>query len=84
MIGLCRHRLRQGGRLRRQIDNFSRATAGEEQLLITAEDALASVEVIEAAYAALRENRWTAVSRKEICDHPKPSEELIIEVRNVA
>jgi len=69
---------------RRQIVNFSRAIAGEEQLLITAEDALASVEVMEAAYAALRQNRWTAVSRREICDHAKPSEELIIEARNVA
>lgn len=69
---------------RRQIDNFSRAIAGEEQLLITAEDALASVEVIEAAYAALRQNRWTAVGHKEICDGAKPREELIIEARNVA
>ncbi len=69
---------------RRQIDNFSRAIAGEEQLLITAEDALASVEVIEAAYAALRQNRWTAVGHNEICDGAKLSEELIIEARNVA
>jgi predicted dehydrogenase len=46
---------------RSQLDNFSRAIAGEEALLITAEDALASVEVVEAAYAALRRSRWTAV-----------------------
>ena len=46
---------------RNQIDNFSRAIAGRESLLISAEDALASVEVVEAAYAALRENRWTTV-----------------------
>ncbi len=47
---------------RNQIDNFSRASAGEEALLVTAEDALASVEVVEAAYSALRENRWTTVN----------------------
>jgi predicted dehydrogenase len=47
---------------RNQIDNFARAIAGEEALLITAEDALASVEVVEAAYAALRQNRWTTVN----------------------
>jgi len=46
---------------RSQINNFSKAIRGEENLLITAEDALASVEVIEAAYAALRQNQWTAV-----------------------
>jgi predicted dehydrogenase len=46
---------------RSQIDNFSRAIAGEEMLLITAEEAVASVEVIEAAYAALRKNNWTNV-----------------------
>jgi predicted dehydrogenase len=46
---------------RSQVNNFSKAIRGEENLLITAEDALASVEVIEAAYAALRQNHWTAV-----------------------
>jgi len=49
---------------RSQIDNFSRAICGEEPLLITGEDALASVEVIEAAYAALRQSQWTAVGRE--------------------
>jgi predicted dehydrogenase len=46
---------------RSQLTNFARAIRGEEALLITAEDALASVEVIEAAYAALRRNNWTPV-----------------------
>jgi predicted dehydrogenase len=46
---------------RNQIENFSRSIAGEESLLISGEDALASVEVVEAAYAALRDNRWTTV-----------------------
>jgi predicted dehydrogenase len=45
-----------------QIDNFVNAIRGEERLLITAEDALASVEVIETAYAELRQNHWTAIS----------------------
>ena len=44
-----------------QIENFARAIHGEEQLVIQAEDALASVQVIETAYAALHNNRWTAV-----------------------
>lgn len=48
---------------RRQIDNFCRALRGEEMLLITAEDALASVEVIERAYQSLRANHWIAVDR---------------------
>ena len=46
---------------RSQIDNFSRAIAGEEALLITTEDAIASVEVIEAARLSLAENRWVPV-----------------------
>lgn len=46
---------------RSQIDNFSRAVAGEEALLITTDDAIASVEVIEAARLSLAENRWVPV-----------------------
>ena len=49
---------------RSQIDNFSRAIAGEEALLITTEDAIASVEVIEAARLSLAENRWVPVGGK--------------------
>jgi predicted dehydrogenase len=45
-----------------QIDNFARAIRGEEKLLITAADGLASVEVVEAAYAAMRRSEWTPVS----------------------
>ena len=48
---------------RSQIDNFARAILGKEMLLITAEDALASVDTIEAAYASLRRLHWTAVRR---------------------
>ena len=49
---------------RSQIDNFSRAVAGEEPLLITTEDAIASVEVIEAARVSLAENRWAPVGAR--------------------
>jgi predicted dehydrogenase len=49
---------------RSQIKNFCMAILGEQPLLIDAEDALASVEVIEATYAALRQNQWVAVDRK--------------------
>ncbi|HBE47293.1 MAG TPA: gfo/Idh/MocA family oxidoreductase, partial [Cyanobacteria bacterium UBA11369] len=44
-----------------QIENFAKAIKGEESLLITPEDALASVEVIEAAYAAMNQSHWTLV-----------------------
>lgn len=45
-----------------QLDNFSRAIKGLEPLRITATDALASVEAVEAAYAALHHSQWTAIS----------------------
>jgi predicted dehydrogenase len=48
--------------LRAQIDNFARGIVGDEHFLITAEDALASVEVVQAAYASLRQDHWTAVA----------------------
>jgi predicted dehydrogenase len=50
--------------LRRQLDNFCGAVRGRERLLITAEDAIASVEVIETAYAALRDSHWMPVARQ--------------------
>jgi predicted dehydrogenase len=46
---------------RSQIENFARSIRGEEMLLITPEDALASVLVIDAAYTALRQQSWTNV-----------------------
>jgi predicted dehydrogenase len=48
--------------LRRQLDNFCAAVRGSEPLLIQAEDAIASVEVIEAAYHSLRHCHWVAVA----------------------
>ncbi|HKE11856.1 MAG TPA: Gfo/Idh/MocA family oxidoreductase [Myxococcota bacterium] len=47
---------------RGQIENFCQAIRGKDMLLITAEDAIASVEVIEAAYQSLGHNDWVAVA----------------------
>lgn len=44
-----------------QIDNFVGAIRGVQELAITPRDALASVEVIRAAYAALDRTRWERV-----------------------
>lgn len=44
-----------------QISNFSAAIQGIEKLLIDAEDAIASVEVIQAGYESLARNSWTAI-----------------------
>lgn len=48
---------------RSNIDNFARSIRGEEALVTTAEDALASIEVIEAAYADLRRSHWVSVGK---------------------
>ena len=45
----------------RKLENFCLAVRGEQPLLINAEDAIASVQVIERAYASLEDNRWTAI-----------------------
>ncbi|MDD5541812.1 MAG: Gfo/Idh/MocA family oxidoreductase [Acidobacteriia bacterium] len=47
--------------LRSQVENFARAIRGEEKLLVTSEDILASVEVIIAAYVSLRQKRWIPI-----------------------
>ena len=44
-----------------QIHNFCKAIQGTESLLITSEDALASVDAIETAYESLRRDHWVAV-----------------------
>ncbi|HEY0050868.1 MAG TPA: Gfo/Idh/MocA family oxidoreductase [Pyrinomonadaceae bacterium] len=49
---------------RSKIENFARAIGGTEDLLIKPEDALASVEVIEAAYKSLNQNLWQKVIEK--------------------
>lgn len=52
--------------IRDQVTNFARAIRGEEQLMITGVDALASVEVIEAAYQSLRKDDWVRVDSNSI------------------
>ncbi len=49
----------------RQICNFGRAIHGQETLLINADDALASVRVVEAAYESLKKDHWTSVNNGE-------------------
>jgi predicted dehydrogenase len=46
---------------RRQLANFCSRVLGIEPLLIGSDDAVASVEVIHAAYDSLAEGRWVAV-----------------------
>jgi predicted dehydrogenase len=46
---------------RSQIENFSKALRGQEPLLLSAEDALASAYVVEAGYASLRDSRWVPI-----------------------
>lgn len=58
---------------RDQIINFARAVCGAEPLRITASDALASVEVIEAAYDSLRSNRWVSVRSSSLSSGPHSS-----------
>ena len=57
-----------------QIDNFSRAVQGKEELVIGIEDAMASVEVIEAAYDSLWKDSWITVeaSGKAATDTSRP------------
>jgi predicted dehydrogenase len=47
-----------------KIENFRNAIANGEELLSKPEDALASVEVIEAAYKSLNQNLWQKVVEK--------------------
>lgn len=54
---------------RSQIENFAHAVKGEEPLVITPEDAIASVAVIERAYRSLRRNRL-----------PVPAPESFVEI----
>jgi predicted dehydrogenase len=44
-----------------QVDNFLRSLSGTEPLLIEAEDGIASVAVVEAAYASLNSPQWIPV-----------------------
>jgi predicted dehydrogenase len=44
-----------------QVRNFCRAVTGDEELVITADDAIASVDVVAAAYRSMGRNHWVAV-----------------------
>ena len=46
---------------RDQLDNFCGAIRGTEKLVVTPEDGLASVQVVQAAYAALECARWERI-----------------------
>lgn len=47
-----------------KIENFANALRGKEDLFITPSDALASVQVIDAAYRSMRQNLWQPVIEK--------------------
>jgi len=47
-----------------KIENFSHALRGKEELFIKPADALASVQVIEAAYKSMNQNLWQPVIEK--------------------
>jgi len=49
---------------RGQIENFAAAIAQRAAPLITVQDALASVEVVEAAYESMRRDAWVKVGEK--------------------
>jgi predicted dehydrogenase len=49
------------GAMGSQVRNFCRAVTGQERLLITADDAIASVDVVAAAYRSMGRNHWVAV-----------------------
>lgn len=48
--------------MRAEILNFARALRGRERLLITADDAIASVDVIAAAYRSITRRQWVTVA----------------------
>jgi predicted dehydrogenase len=48
--------------MRAEVRNFARAVRGREALLITADDAIASVDVIAAAYRSITRREWVAVA----------------------
>jgi predicted dehydrogenase len=58
----------------RQIENFALALQGKEDLLVSPEDALASVDAIEAAYRSMAASPWHAIGPKlhesSVADRP--------------
>ena len=54
--------------MRNQVENFCAALRGTEPLAITAADAIASVQVISAAYRSLELGDWVAVESVQSVD----------------
>lgn len=51
---------------KRQIENFAGAIQGEESLVVTSVDGLASVQVIEAAYRAMQKGAWEPIQNSPV------------------
>jgi len=49
-----------------KIENFAHALRGKDEVFITPADALASVQVIDAAYKSMRQNLWQPVVEKAL------------------
>lgn len=56
-----------------QLDNFTDAVSGRGESLITEEDIIASVEVIEAGYRSLRSGNWETVGGSALTPSRKAS-----------
>ena len=54
--------------MRRQVANFCGALRGDEELAVSAADAVASVQVIAAAYESLALGDWVAVESVQSVD----------------
>lgn len=68
---------------RSQLNNFAQAIRGVEAPLTAPEDALASVQVIEAAYAALNNCRWTQVEPSQSSGAHDHQAEFVTEAQTV-
>ncbi|MDA1013054.1 MAG: Gfo/Idh/MocA family oxidoreductase [Planctomycetota bacterium] len=65
---------------RAQIENFARSIRGEAVLVVTPEDALASVEVIEAAYADINNATWQRVGFDDLeWSHTSANEPIAVD-----
>jgi predicted dehydrogenase len=53
------------------VENFCNAVAGREPLLITVDDAMASVAVVEQAYESMRSEHWVPVPASAAGDDPQ-------------
>ncbi len=67
-----------------QVTNVAKAVRGEEPLLITSDDAIASVEVIEAAYRSMSAAPWTGVDASHPLTQTPPSVRMTDVIREVA